>query len=164
MTDGGLRIPKASTVQWATPLWLFDLLDSEFHFTVDAAASDELHRLPRYWTIRENALAQDWTGERVFCNPPYGVAELSAFCYKAFVSSCIAALIVPVKADQSWWHDYALRSEIRFIRGRVTFGEADNCFPGPIAVLVFGTGRTGAYSLQTNQIDIGNAGLDSCDT
>jgi site-specific DNA-methyltransferase (adenine-specific) len=153
-SDSKLRIPQASTVEWATPDWLFSLLHREFRFTVDAAASKEHHRLERYWTVQQNGLAQDWTGERVFCNPPYGAKELGAFACKAWSSSCIAALVVPVKADQGWWHDYALRSEIRFIKGRVSFGDADNCFPGPIAVLVFGTGRSGAYSLQTTQTEI----------
>lgn len=154
MSEDTLRILPAKTVEWATPQDLFDLLDREFRFTVDAAASDDNAKCARYWTVRQNGLAQDWTGERVFCNPPWGAKEIAAFVYKGFVSSCVAVYVVPVKADQGWWHDYALRAEIRFIRGRVTFGVADNCYPGPVAVLVFGTGRTGAYSLQTNQTEM----------
>ncbi len=154
MPDSKLNIPAAATVEWSTPSWLFNLLDDEFRFTVDAASSDDNHKCERYWTVKQNGLAQDWTGERVFCNPPFGAVELGAFCCKAWSSSCVAAVVVPVKADQGWWHDYALRSEIRFVKGRVTFGDADNCFPGPIAVLVFGTGRAGAYSLKTKQTEL----------
>jgi site-specific DNA-methyltransferase (adenine-specific) len=149
-----LSIPPAATVEWSTPDWLFDLLHGEFRFTVDAAASDANHKLPRYWTVKQNGLAQDWTGERIFCNPPWGARELSAFVAKGYASSCVAVFVVPVKADQGWWHDYALRSEIRFIRRRVAFGDADNVYPGPVAVLVCGTGRVGAYSLQTKQTEI----------
>ena len=60
---------------WETPQDLFDSLNSEFHFTLDAAASDHNHKLPHYYTEKEDGLAQDWGGERVFCNPPYGSRE-----------------------------------------------------------------------------------------
>lgn len=154
-----LSIPPTKTVEWSTPDWLFDLLNREFHFTVDAASTHENAKCEQHWTVKEDGLAQDWTGERVFVNPPWNIATLSAFAAKAYRSSCIAVLIVPIKADQGWWHDYALRAEIRFIKRRVTFGEADHCYQGPVAVLVFGTGRTGCYSLQTKQVEL-PSGLD----
>jgi site-specific DNA-methyltransferase (adenine-specific) len=143
-----LVIPAAKTVEWSTPPWLFNQLHREFHFTVDAASSDENAKLPRHWTKEDSAFDHDWTGERIFCNPPFGAKELELFTARAYNSSCLAVFVVPVKADQMWWHRYALQSEIRFIRGRVTFGDAANCFPGPIAVLVFGTGRTGCFSME----------------
>ena len=60
---------------WETPQSLFDKLHEHFHFTLDAAASDSNHKLPRYYTKETDGLAQDWGGERVFCNPPYGNVE-----------------------------------------------------------------------------------------
>lgn len=47
---------------WETPQDLFDSLNSEFHFTLDAAASDHNHKLPHYYTEKEDGLAQDWGG------------------------------------------------------------------------------------------------------
>ena len=113
MTESKLCILPAKTVEWSTPQWLFDVLDSEFHFTVDVAATAENAKCERYYDKALNGLLGDWTGERVFCNPPFGVKDLTAFSGKAYRTSCIAVLIVPVKCDQQWWADYAIRSEIR---------------------------------------------------
>lgn len=60
---------------WETPQKLFDELDAEFHFTLDAAASDENHKCARYFTQNDDGLRQNWEGETVFCNPPYGNKE-----------------------------------------------------------------------------------------
>ena len=60
---------------WETPQKLFDELDAEFHFTLDAAASDENHKCARYFTQNDDGLRQNWEGETVFCNPPSGSKE-----------------------------------------------------------------------------------------
>ena len=57
---------------WRTPPDLFRSLDEEFHFTLDAAANEANHLCPRYYSKLDSAFAHAWTGERVFCNPPYG--------------------------------------------------------------------------------------------
>lgn len=51
---------------WETPQKLFDELDAEFHFTLDAAASDENHKCERYFTEKENGLRQSWGVKRCF--------------------------------------------------------------------------------------------------
>ena len=45
---------------WETPKNLFEELDREFHFTLDAAASHENHKCDKYYTADENGLEQDW--------------------------------------------------------------------------------------------------------
>lgn len=47
---------------WETPQSLFDKLNEHFHFTLDAAASDSNHKLPRYYTKETDGLIQDWGG------------------------------------------------------------------------------------------------------
>ncbi len=47
---------------WETPQSLFDKLHEHFHFTLDAAASDSNHKLPRYYTKETDGLTQDWGG------------------------------------------------------------------------------------------------------
>jgi site-specific DNA-methyltransferase (adenine-specific) len=134
--------PRAKSQEWSTPFWLFDLLDGEFNFSVDAAASVKNAQIDRYWTEEINGLAQDWTGERVFVNPPWLVGPLNAWTEKAFEETqngCpVVAMVVPVKSDQKWWNRYAIQTEIRFIQGRVIFGEAKSPSPIPAAVLIFG--------------------------
>lgn len=47
---------------WETPQAFFNALDQRFHFTLDAAASDENHKCDRYFTEASDGLIQDWGG------------------------------------------------------------------------------------------------------
>ena len=50
----------------------------------------------------------------------------------------LAAYLLPARTDTAWWHDYAMKAdEIRFIKGRLRFGEAKTGAPFPSVVLVF---------------------------
>ena len=48
--------------KWATPQDFFDKLNEEFHFTLDAAASDDNTKCPVYFTEEQDGLAQSWGG------------------------------------------------------------------------------------------------------
>lgn len=77
---------SSATSEWATPQDLFDSLNAEFHFTLDPCSTDENAKCEKHYTKEQDGLKQDWTGERVFCNPPYG-REMSKWiekCYKHF--------------------------------------------------------------------------------
>ncbi len=134
----GCMLPAAS-VEWSTPGWIYRPLHAEFAFTVDVAASDTNALCKRYYTRETNGLLQDWHGERVWCNPPFDAEALQAFTSKAWQvtredHTALATFLVPVKADQRWWHRYAIRSEVRFIPGRVAFGDAR--YGGPMACAI----------------------------
>ena len=109
---------------WSTPQWLFDELDREFRFTVDAAADVSNRKLDRYWCLESDGLVKSWAGERVWCNPPYGKAT-EYWVDKAIWSRQVAdlsVLLLPSRTDTVWFHralDHV--SELRFIRGRVHF-------------------------------------------
>lgn len=60
---------------WATPQDFFDELDREFNFTLDPCATPDNAKCTKYYTVVEDGLKQDWQGEVVFCNPPYGRAR-----------------------------------------------------------------------------------------
>lgn len=61
---------------WETPQKLFDELDAEFHFTLDAAASDENHKCKRYFTQKEDGLRQNWGGvKQCFAIHPMGARK-----------------------------------------------------------------------------------------
>ena len=51
---------------WETPQKLFNELDAEFHFTLDAAASDENHKCTRYFTQEDDGLQKNWGAKRYF--------------------------------------------------------------------------------------------------
>ncbi|MBU5440402.1 phage N-6-adenine-methyltransferase, partial [Tissierella sp. MSJ-40] len=63
---------SSKTNEWSTPQEFFNELDKEFNFTLDPCATKENAKCNKYYTIKENGLKQDWGGEVVFCNPPYG--------------------------------------------------------------------------------------------
>lgn len=126
--------------EWPTPKALFDSLDSEFHFTLDPCATDDNHKCQKYYTKETNGLSKSWAGERVFCNPPY--SEIAKWVEKSFYESrndnTLIVLLIPARTDTKYFHDYILyRSEIRFIKGRVKFGEAKFNAPFPSMIVVF---------------------------
>lgn len=71
------------TDEWETPQDLFDKLNEEFHFTIDVCATEENAKVSKFFTKDQNGLLQDWTGETVWCNPPYGRA-VEAWIHKAY--------------------------------------------------------------------------------
>ncbi len=73
---------SSKTDKWATPQWFFDELDKEFCFTLDPCADEFNHKCEKYYTEEQNGLLQDWGGEVVFCNPPYGNKETGIWTKK----------------------------------------------------------------------------------
>lgn len=69
---------------WATPQELFDELDAEFHFTLDPCATPETAKCAKFYTEKDNGLVQDWTGETVFCNPPYSDQQQTEWVRKCY--------------------------------------------------------------------------------
>lgn len=140
--------PATRRDDWETPNWLFEKLHAEYKFTIDASAHARNHKLERYWSIADDGLAQDWTGERVWCNPPYGKG-LNRWVSKARGSGALVAMLLPVRSESAWWCEDAIAaSEIRFIRGRVHFkldrlpagGPGGNRPVFSSAVVIFGNG------------------------
>lgn len=130
--------------EWYTPRDLFDALDREFHFSVDVCSTHDNAKCPRHYTIEEDGLAQDWTRERVWMNPPYGRA-ITPWVRKAADSARDGALVVgllPVRTDTRWWSDHVMRAdEIRFLTGRVRFGGSSSGAPFGSAVAIWGCGH-----------------------
>lgn len=117
---------------WRPPITFYESLNAEFHFTLDAAASDENHLCAAYFTERENGLAQSWRGHSVFCNPPYGRGSIAKWAEKAYKETqrggCrLAVLLVPARVNAAWFHDWVYKkAELRFHRGRLHFDNASN--------------------------------------
>lgn len=126
--------------EWTTPQELFDDLNDEFNFTLDPCATDENHKCDKYFTKEQNGLLQNWGGERVFCNPPY--SEIAKWCEKAFYESkkpnTLIVMLIPSRTDTRYFHDYIIhRTEIRFVKGRLKFGDSKNSAPFPSMVVIF---------------------------
>jgi phage N-6-adenine-methyltransferase len=129
---------SSKTVIWATPQALFDELNAEFNLDVDVCALEENAKLPVYFTPEQDGLAQDWSGLRCWMNPPYG-REISKWVEKAATGgAAVIVALLPSRTDTRWWHSYIQdKAEVRFIKGRLKFGDSKNCAPFPNAIVIF---------------------------
>lgn len=80
-------------------------------------------------------------GARVFCNPPYG-SQIKKWVEKAYregtKDNTLVVLLIPARTDTKYFHDFILnRSEIRFVKGRLKFGEGKHSAPFPSMVVIF---------------------------
>ena len=134
---------SSKTDQWATPQDFFDKLNDEFHFTLDPCADEYNHKCEKYYTKEIDGLSKIWFYETVFCNPPYGkeIGEWVKKCYwssKIDHSTCV--MLLPARTDTKWFHDYIYNkpnAEIRFLKGRLKFGDSKNSAPFPSLVVIF---------------------------
>lgn len=133
--------------EWPTPQWLFDALNKEFGFTLDPCSDHLNAKCEKHFTAEENGLLQDWGQETVFMNPPY--SECKSWMHKAFSAALEGATVVclvPARTDTQWWHRFAMKGDIRFLKGRLKFGNAKSGAPFPSVVIVF---RPKGFSLST---------------
>lgn len=118
------------TDNWRTPTKLFEELNKEFDFNFDPCP---LADPPLF-----DGLAIDW-GERSFVNPPY--SNLKQWCKKAYeeyMKGKLVVMLIPSRTDTIAWHEYIMRAtEIRFIKGRLKFGDSKNPAPFPSAIIIF---------------------------
>jgi phage N-6-adenine-methyltransferase len=122
--------------EWATPQWLFDQLHAEFDFSLDPCATEQNTKCPTHYTLTDNGLTKTWSGA-VFVNPPYSaIAEWSKKALSERNHSTVV-LLVPARTDTRWFVALAdAAAEVRFLTGRLRFGESITSAPFPSAVIV----------------------------
>jgi phage N-6-adenine-methyltransferase len=118
----------------ATTPEVFSPLHKRFNFTIDAAASAENTKCPRFYSIDDDGLAQSWWQERVWCNPPY--SNIEPWIEKAWSEwrdsagpELIAMLLPANRTEQGWWqrqvepHLRERRADfhVEFMPGRLRF-------------------------------------------
>lgn len=159
--NNALMFGKA-TDEWETPQAFFDALDTEFSFALDVAATKENTKCASYLGIDglyEDGLTASWRDalrkvedgtRRAACwmNPPY--SQCRAFIKKAaleaFYFGITTVALVPSRTDTRWWHEhiwdvsthnYRPGVEVRFVKGRLKFGNSQSSAPFPSVVVVF---------------------------
>ena len=130
---------------WETPDSIFNPLDAEFGFTIDVCATEQNKKCSLRYTEKEDGLSQDWT-QWIACwmNPPFG--EQGKWVKKAYEEAQKGATVIcllPARTNTNWWHDYCMKGEIRFIRGRVKFKGAEHGLPQPLAIVIFAPPNNG---------------------
>jgi site-specific DNA-methyltransferase (adenine-specific) len=129
---------SSQTDLWATPQELFDKLNIEFQFNLDPCATEDNAKCKKFFSKDIDGLIQDWGKARVFMNPPYG-REIGKWVEKASV--CNAEIVVgllPARTDTKWFHEFIYnKAEVRFIKGRLKFGDAKNGAPFPSMIVIW---------------------------
>ena len=123
---------------WETPPEIFKRCDKEFRFDLDVCAVPSNAKCKRYYTPEQDGLRLPWYGV-CWMNPPYG-RHIHRWMRKAYEESqrgAVVVCLVPARTDTAWWHDWAMKGEIRFLRKRVKFVGAKSCAPFPSAIVVF---------------------------
>lgn len=132
---------SSKTDNWATPQDFFDNLNEEFHFTLDPCANEENHKCDLFFTKEQDGLTKDWGEHVVFCNPPYGkeIANWVRYSYEqSQKSNTTVVMLIPARTDTRYFHDYIYgKAEIRFIKGRLKFGDATTAAPFPSMVVIY---------------------------
>ena len=133
---------------WTTPKSFFGTLNDEFDFKLDAAALQSSALCPLWYGPDHaqedwrDAFARDWqkdAGGNIWLNPPYGNV-IKNWIAKANVEATLGGgnivCLVPSRTDTRWWWEGCIQHEIRFIKGRLKFGDGKNCAPFPSALVI----------------------------
>lgn len=129
---------------WSTPKVVYAALHREFDFTLDpcplAMANGSRRRYKDHVpkdSRSTDGLTLDWSGQRVYCNPPYG-RDVGLWIRKG-PSAELAVFLLPARTDTRWFHGLVLpiAKEIRFCRGRLKFGDMTTGAPFPSMIVVF---------------------------
>lgn len=130
----------SSNTTYPTPATLFGRLDREFAFDLDVCATENNAKCARFYSPEDDGLSKAWAPNVCWMNPPYG-KEIRTWMEKAWTESQQGATVVcliPSRTDTSWWHEFAMNGEIRFLRGRISFsGDRRKRAPFPSAVVIF---------------------------
>ena len=131
---------SSNTDEWGTPQKLFDELNEKFDFDVDVCANAENAKCRRYFSKEEDGLKQDWTQFKTcWMNPPYG-RQIGSWIEKAYETSLHGTTVVcllPSRTDTRWFHDYCVKGDITFIKGRLKFNDGKVPAPFPSMIVIF---------------------------
>ncbi len=119
--------PNEEVDDRATPPWVFAGFNLRFRFTVDAAASPHNAKLRRYFSVDNDGLSAPWTGERVWCNPPF--SNIKPWVEKALrrEADLVVLLLPSNRTEQAWWQELIEPERImgtvkvEFLQGRMRF-------------------------------------------
>ncbi len=149
---------SSKTDLWSTPQDFYDMVNNEFNFTCDVCSTHDNAKCKNHYTQEDDALTQEWGGV-CWMNPPYG-REIGKWMRKAHDEAQKGATIVclvPSRTDTNWWHEHVIMHEVRFIRGRLRFGDAKNSAPFPSALVIMRSGDASKAYWKAKEYLLGSA-------
>jgi len=129
---------KSKSDSWSTPTKLYTELNKEFNF-------DDYDPCPLNDNPDKDGLLEDWA-DTTFVNPPYSKLKTTkkngiGWIDKAH-NECkkgkTIVMLLPARTDTQWFHDIIVKNkyEIRYIRGRLRFGDSKNAAPFPSMIVI----------------------------
>ena len=142
---------SSTSDEWATPQNLFDQLNAEFDFEIDLAATAENTKCSSFYSLQLDSLSQHWGSQfaRGWLNPPYSRGLCGHFIEKAARQrrmGFLTVMLLPSRTDTKAFHTHIYDAkmwqpregvEIRFLPGRLKFGNAKNGAPFPSMIVIF---------------------------
>lgn len=132
---------------WETPDDFFDVYNSDYHFTLDAAADRTNHKCPTWLGpggAAEDALEVEWLdycqGGAIWLNPPYSRGLQRKFVEKAKSNAGLVPVVclLPARTDTKLFHDIIWKwGDVTFLKGRLKFKGASYPAPFPSMIVVF---------------------------
>ena len=131
--------------EWGTPDSIFIPLDNKYKFTLDPCASpqgvtflkESVQRQPpteevlttqpkcsKFYTIENDGLSKDWSGETVFVNPPYSNIKdwIDKGVQESKKPNTVCCFLVPARTETKWFKQvWENASNIFFYHKRIKF-------------------------------------------
>jgi len=129
-------MPKSKSQTHLTPDRVYEMIEQEWGIEkeklYDPCPANTPYKSPCFF----NGLYGIW-GEFNYINPPFEVKTLTKFVEKAIqlktIFHVISIMLLPVKTDQDWWHDYMVPNLLRtpqnfkWIKRRLKFKNNKDC-------------------------------------
>lgn len=153
---------SSETGEHPTPQWIFDELNTIFHFDLDVCATAENAKCEKYFDVAIDGLKQDWSRHICFMNPPFSMEQKNMkggpilnwrgnpkrirvtdkWVAKAFHEgkkpNTIVVCLLPSRTDTEMFRNHIIRGYLIFLNGRLKFGGAKQGAPFPSLITVFG--------------------------
>lgn len=140
-----VKIPDSDS--YGTPQNLWESLNKEFNFNLDAAASSQNHKCLNYFDKEANSLSKSWVDYgSVWCNPPYSRGNIARFVEKGWRESlkgCCVVMLVRCDPSTNWFQDFVMdkADEVRFVDKRIKFIGGEGSYNFPCCIVVFNSVR-----------------------
>ena len=146
------RAAVGSTDTWLTPRWILDELGT---FDLDPCAAPNWPTAKRMIVTPEDGLAADWSGQRVWLNPPYSNwGEWLAKLSNENNLNGIALIFARTETRAFFNHVWFKAHGLLFIKGRVRFCRPDGTTAGSSSApsVLIAYGRDNAEVLRRSNI------------
>ena len=138
---GSVRKSESSRDNWETPAEVFEALDKEFDFDIDAAADGENSKARTFFEgpciLDEDddcrcGLCGGWceSGSSAFLNPPFGMGldQWVAKCAMESAHGMTVVATLPNSTEAGWFRTAAMSAdEVRLVYPRIQYIHSTDC-------------------------------------